>query len=142
MLTVLFFGTFPVPRHFLHGFVIIRPDPPHWRQVETIYHAALEREPEGRSAYLADACGQDQELLREVESLLEQQVSGTGLFARTVKRQSFENQKVVECRPVTVRNGSFLKQIVLLIYRDCFSNLVFKLFNYFFDLYNPASLRC
>ena len=42
------------------------------RQVEEIYHSALEREPSQRSAFLADACRTDEELRREVESLLAQ----------------------------------------------------------------------
>ncbi len=35
-----------------------------------LYHAALEQEPEHRSRFLTNACGQDLELKREVESLL------------------------------------------------------------------------
>ncbi len=41
-----------------------------WRQVEEIYHAALEHSETGRPAYLDRACGQDSELRQEVESLL------------------------------------------------------------------------
>jgi eukaryotic-like serine/threonine-protein kinase len=41
-----------------------------WRQIELVYHAALEREPEVRAEYIADACGGDQDLRKEVESLL------------------------------------------------------------------------
>lgn len=43
-----------------------------WRQVEEIYHAALERAEASRPAYLDSACGQDSELRQEVESLLAQ----------------------------------------------------------------------
>jgi hypothetical protein len=45
--------------------------PERWRQIEEVYHAALEREPEGRPAYLSQACGGDETLQEEVESLLE-----------------------------------------------------------------------
>jgi serine/threonine protein kinase len=45
-------------------------DPERWRQVERLYHAALERESEQRPAFLAEACNGDQELYRELESLL------------------------------------------------------------------------
>jgi Tol biopolymer transport system component len=42
-----------------------------WQQVEQLYHSALERGAEGRAAFLAEACGGDEGLRREVESLLE-----------------------------------------------------------------------
>jgi len=41
-----------------------------WKRVEELFHAALEREPRTASAFLQQACGDDLELLREVESLL------------------------------------------------------------------------
>jgi serine/threonine protein kinase/Tol biopolymer transport system component len=41
-------------------------------QIEDLYHAALEHEPAARGAFLAEACGTDEELRREVESLLAQ----------------------------------------------------------------------
>src|SRR5271167_3239180 len=40
------------------------------RQVEDLYHAALERRKGERAAFLESACAQDQKLRREVESLL------------------------------------------------------------------------
>jgi eukaryotic-like serine/threonine-protein kinase len=43
-----------------------------WAQIEKVYHTALERAAEERSAYVAQACGGDAELRREVESLLQQ----------------------------------------------------------------------
>ena len=44
--------------------------PDRWRVVETIFHAALACEPDGLDAFLRDACGSDDGLRREVESLL------------------------------------------------------------------------
>lgn len=41
-----------------------------WQAVESLYRAALEREPAQRRAFLTEACGGDEELLHEVESLL------------------------------------------------------------------------
>ena len=41
-----------------------------WSEVERLYHAALERKPEERSAFLRETCGEDVRLRREVESLL------------------------------------------------------------------------
>src|SRR5439155_9195647 len=40
------------------------------RQMEELYHSAREREPGQRAAFLAEACQGDEELRREVESLL------------------------------------------------------------------------
>ena len=45
-------------------------NPDRWRQVADLYEAVLEREPPARRAFLADACGGDSDLRREVESLL------------------------------------------------------------------------
>ena len=41
-----------------------------WQQIESLYHAALERPPALRPAFLADACAGDLSLKSEVESLL------------------------------------------------------------------------
>ncbi|HLT90105.1 MAG TPA: serine/threonine-protein kinase [Woeseiaceae bacterium] len=44
--------------------------PERWRRVEELFAAAQARDPAARSAYLAEACGDDAELRRYVESLL------------------------------------------------------------------------
>jgi serine/threonine protein kinase/Tol biopolymer transport system component len=41
-----------------------------WKQVESLYHAALERETATRAAFLAEVCAGDEELRREVASLI------------------------------------------------------------------------
>jgi len=46
--------------------------PERWRQIEQIYHSAAGRAPVERDAYLAGACGGDEELRRSVELLLAQ----------------------------------------------------------------------
>ena len=46
-----------------------------WQQVEQLVHAALARAAEDRGAFLAEACGTDEALRQEVESLLAQAVS-------------------------------------------------------------------
>src|SRR5712692_6719494 len=45
-------------------------EPERWRQIEDAFQAALDCEPERRSAFLDAACGGDQSLREEVESLL------------------------------------------------------------------------
>jgi len=42
----------------------------HWQQIERLYHAALEREPDAREAFLDEACAGNAELRREVAGLL------------------------------------------------------------------------
>lgn len=41
-----------------------------WQQIERLYHSTLEKDPNERSAFLVQACEGDDELRREVESLL------------------------------------------------------------------------
>src|SRR5438128_3541106 len=41
-----------------------------WSEVERLYHAALERPADERAAFLIEACAGDDDLRREVESLL------------------------------------------------------------------------
>src|SRR5262245_45452127 len=45
-------------------------NPERWRQIDQLFEAALEREPDGRAAFLAAACAGDEALRLEVESLL------------------------------------------------------------------------
>jgi hypothetical protein len=44
--------------------------PERWKQVEELVYAALDCEPDRRSAFLEEACGGDEELRRKVESLV------------------------------------------------------------------------
>src|SRR5262245_58297507 len=50
-----------------------------WQRIEELFHAAMDRDPSDRDAFLTKACGSDAELLREVRSLL----------AETDKRRDF-----------------------------------------------------
>jgi serine/threonine protein kinase/Tol biopolymer transport system component len=54
--------------------------PERWRRVEKLYHEAQARPVPGRADFLAEACREDEGLLREVESLLRESVSDDGLF--------------------------------------------------------------
>jgi eukaryotic-like serine/threonine-protein kinase len=58
-------------------------NPERWRRIEQVYSAAVERTPDEQAAYLAEACGEDQELRQEVESLLRNGERGwaTGRFS-------------------------------------------------------------
>jgi Tol biopolymer transport system component/predicted Ser/Thr protein kinase len=52
----------------------MRPD--RWRQVEQLYHSALEREGAARDTFLREACQEDEDLRCEVRSLLDQTETG------------------------------------------------------------------
>jgi len=54
--------------------------PERWQQIELLCNAALERESSQREAFLARACRGDDELRREVESLLAQEKSAQGFL--------------------------------------------------------------
>ncbi len=44
--------------------------PERWQKIEQLYHSALELDPAERLAFVREACAGDEELRREVESLL------------------------------------------------------------------------
>src|SRR6266852_2261309 len=54
-----------------------------WREVDRLYHSALEREPGERAAFLAQTCQGDEELRREVEELLAQDSSIDNILERS-----------------------------------------------------------
>jgi Tol biopolymer transport system component len=59
------------------------PTPPErWRQIESLYLSATEQPAERRASWLAEACGENTDLLREVESLLSQRMSTAGILGR------------------------------------------------------------
>ena len=51
-----------------------------WRRLEEVCQAALERPAEERAAFLAQACGADEELRREAASLLEREARVHGFL--------------------------------------------------------------
>lgn len=53
-----------------------------WRRAEELFHAALEREPGARTAFLAGACGEDSELRQEVEMLVSNDERAGSLFEK------------------------------------------------------------
>src|ERR1700694_218351 len=54
-------------------------EPERWRKIEQLYHSALERQVNGRAAFIEQACGGDEALRGEVESLLAE-AQGTETF--------------------------------------------------------------
>jgi hypothetical protein len=59
-------------------------DPELWRRIEELYYAALELDAGERRFFLNHRCGDDQELRRELESLLAQGDSSGGPVSRSV----------------------------------------------------------
>jgi hypothetical protein len=56
--------------------------PNRWDAVDRLYHTALARPVDQRAGFLAEACAGDDELRREVESLLAQSASADGVLTR------------------------------------------------------------
>src|SRR5215468_7517329 len=71
-------GEFPAPGWYAAGSQQTRPrnrgrnamNAQRWAMIESLYHAALAKEPGERSSYLAAACADDPTLRSEIESLL------------------------------------------------------------------------
>ena len=63
-----------------------------WTEIERLYHSAREQAPEERRAYLESACSGDEELLREVESLLLNDELATG-FLETEEAAAGETER-------------------------------------------------
>src|SRR5215471_16752338 len=57
-------------------------NPDRWKQVDDLFQAVLEQPPEERDAFLSRACGPDEQLEREVRSLLSSQQQ-VGTFLQT-----------------------------------------------------------
>ncbi len=55
-----------------------------WRRPEHLFHAALERSPEARRAFLDEACGDDTELRRQVETLVSKDEQAGSFLERPV----------------------------------------------------------
>jgi serine/threonine protein kinase/Tol biopolymer transport system component len=53
-----------------------------WRKVEDLFHAALERPPEARKAFLAGSCPEDSDLRRQVELLLSKEEQAGSFLER------------------------------------------------------------
>src|SRR5215471_13573339 len=93
-------------------------DKQRWEQVETLYHEALERPPDERAAFLADACADDSGLLREVEALLRYDPTEGGVMqdnALAVAAQALEPNELSQTAPQLFpgqgngqRNGRFV----------------------------------
>jgi serine/threonine protein kinase len=64
--------------------------PERWRQIEDIFHAALEHEPAARPAFLENACRGDEALRRRVEALLQQDGQDGELLSQPIEKVAEE----------------------------------------------------
>ncbi len=76
-------------------------EPNRWQQIEELYHAALERAPDERAAFLAETCADDSGLRREVEELLRYDGAATSFIE--------ENALAVEARQLEAEDLSTTK---------------------------------
>ncbi len=74
--------------------------PERWRQVEQLYRAALDREPGERTVFLSEACNGDEDLRREIESLLAAPSTGPGPLDQPVEALIAE-ARTIELTPGT-----------------------------------------
>jgi Tol biopolymer transport system component len=61
--------------------------PERWRQIEQIYHAALDRRPQSRDMYVEEECAGDPSLIAEVNSLLARDASDRNALLNQPARQ-------------------------------------------------------
>lgn len=55
-------------------------NPERWKQIDQIFHAALNRDPSARASFLADACKDDESLRTEIEALIASHEKESSLF--------------------------------------------------------------
>jgi hypothetical protein len=60
--------------------LLVSMTPERWQQVEAIFQAALDLQPEERDRYQADVCAHDVSLQSDVENLLSQHESAGSLL--------------------------------------------------------------
>src|SRR5262249_29179721 len=77
--------------------------PERWQQIEHLFHSALKIDVPARAAFLQEACGNDEDLRHEVESLLADETHGEHflespaleLAAKAIAAQPNENTALV-----------------------------------------------
>ena len=81
-------------------------EPDRWREIDRLYHAALEREREQRTAFLKEACAGDGDLQREVESLLAQLDGGGGFLEAPALEVAARALAVDQARAISAASGA------------------------------------
>jgi serine/threonine protein kinase/tetratricopeptide (TPR) repeat protein len=81
-------------------------EPERWRQIERLYHSALELEESQRPRFLERSCAGDESLQREVESLLAQREEGESFLESPALGVAAKALARDEAQAVGARNGS------------------------------------
>lgn len=68
-------------------------EPEHWDKIAVIYGQACELSPAARGSFLARACGGNEDVLREIEDLLHQDVTRDGLLERVTAESAQEAER-------------------------------------------------
>jgi hypothetical protein len=74
--------------------------PDRWERIEQVYHDALARDEHERATFLRSACGADNQLRSEVESLLARNEAAEALFA-VPALQTFGDLLTADVDPAT-----------------------------------------
>ena len=82
-------------------------DPDRWKRLEELYHTALEREPEQRSAFLAEVCRSDDELRGLLDDLLSHNALTNGLVAQPIWEAVASSTKLANHISVGTRLGPY-----------------------------------
>jgi serine/threonine-protein kinase len=93
-------------------------DTKRWQQIKNLFDAVQEIEPERREKFLDDACGDDAELRREVERLIESLNNAQSFMeqpAAAAVASMFEDQKTLKANhpPGNLRGGKFIAGTIL-----------------------------
>ena len=81
-------------------------DPNRWRQIEDIYHLALEKPVHERAAFLDRACAADPSLRQELESLLAIADGADAYVKAAVREASFSAPAATPTAPTAPKPGS------------------------------------
>src|SRR4029453_11239535 len=84
------------------------------QRIEEIYHAALERSVADRPAFLAEACGQDEALLREVTTLVAAHSRAGDFLEGSPGRVAAEMLGKASARPIPRRQIGRYELVALL----------------------------
>ncbi len=87
------------------------PQADRWRRVEDLFHIASDMAPAERGAYLAQACGSDIELRKEVESLLESADKTLGFLRDPVHKAAEEMSEGTPLRGVRIGPYEVMREL-------------------------------
>ena len=80
--------------------------PERWKQVQELIHATLKHEPPRRAAFLEEACAGDNELRREVESLLAHQAQAQGFIESPALEVAAQMMAADQAQSTVIRGKS------------------------------------